>query len=62
MANFCPHRIRHVGDHSFPTPLNIGTGDPSPTNASVNVGGLDISYLPKITVCQLVTARRATPA
>jgi len=32
--------------------LNIGTGDPSPTNHSVNLGGLDISDLPEITVCK----------
>src|SRR5229473_6511159 len=40
------HDTPNVGNHSFPTPLNIGTGDPSPTNRSVNLGGLDISYLP----------------
>jgi cytochrome c peroxidase len=51
------HDTPNVGNHSFPTPLNIGTGDPSPTNASVNLGGLDISYLPKITVCQLVNGQ-----
>jgi cytochrome c peroxidase len=38
--------------HSFPTPLNIGTGDPNPSNPSVNLGGLDVSYLPSITVCK----------
>ncbi len=48
------HDTPSVGAHSFPTPLNIGTGDPSPSNARVNMGGLDISYLPAITVCQLV--------
>jgi cytochrome c peroxidase len=48
------HDTPDVGDHSFPTPLNIGTGDPSASNPSVNMGGLDISYLPRITVCQLV--------
>jgi cytochrome c peroxidase len=47
-----------VGNHSFPTPLNIGTGDPSPTNPSVNLGGLDVSYLPEITVCQKDPATR----
>jgi cytochrome c peroxidase len=47
------HDTPNVGNHSFPTPLNIGTGDPSPSNASVNSGGLDISYLPSITVCKL---------
>ena len=46
------HDTPSVGNHSFPTPLNVGTGDPSPTNASVNLGGLDVSYLPEIKVCQ----------
>jgi cytochrome c peroxidase len=32
--------------------LNIGTGDPTPSNPSVNLGGLDVSYLPEITVCK----------
>jgi len=45
------HDTPNVGNHSFPTPLNIGTGDPSPTNPSVNLGGLDVTYLPEITVC-----------
>lgn len=45
-----------MGNHSFPTPLHIGTGDPSPTNASVNMGGLDVSYLPSITICKLDTS------
>lgn len=48
------HDTPSVGNHSFPTPLNIGTGDPSPGNASVNLGALNISYLPQITVCELV--------
>ncbi len=47
------HDTPSVGNHSFPTPLNIGTGDPG-AHASANMGGLDISYLPQITVCQLV--------
>ncbi len=47
------HDTPSVGNHSFPTPLNIGTGDPDPSNATVNAGGLDISYLPLITVCKL---------
>jgi hypothetical protein len=47
------HDTPNVGNHSFPTPLNIGTGDPNAANASVNPGGLDISYLPSITVCKL---------
>jgi hypothetical protein len=51
------HDTPNVGNHSFPTPLNIGTGDPSPSNALVNMGGLDISYLPRITVCQLVNGQ-----
>ena len=46
------HDTPNVGNHSFPTPLNIGTGDPSPNNRSVNLGGLDVSYLPEITVCK----------
>jgi cytochrome c peroxidase len=47
------HDTPNVGNHSFPTPLNIGTGDPDPSNASVNLGGLDIGYLPIIIVCKL---------
>jgi cytochrome c peroxidase len=47
------HDTPNVGNHSFPTPLNIGTGDPDLSNASVNLGGLDISYLPLITVCKI---------
>ncbi len=46
------HDTPSVGDHSFPTPLDIGTGDPNPTNPSLNLGGLDVSYLPEITVCR----------
>jgi len=46
------HDTPNVGNHSFPTPLDIGTGDPSPTNRFVNLGGLDVSYLPEITVCR----------
>jgi cytochrome c peroxidase len=46
------HDTPNLGNHSFPTPLNIGTGDPSPDNPSVNLGGLDLSYLPEITVCK----------
>jgi cytochrome c peroxidase len=49
------HDTPNVGNHSFPTPLDIGTGDPSPTNPSANMGGLDMSYLPSITVCKLDT-------
>ena len=47
------HDTPNVGNHSFPTPLNIGTGDPDPSNPSANLGGLDVSYLPSITVCKL---------
>ncbi len=46
------HDTPNVGNHSFPTPLNIGTGDPDPANPFVNLGGLDIRYLPTITVCK----------
>jgi cytochrome c peroxidase len=46
------HDTPDVGNHSFPTPLNIGTGDPSLNSPFVNLGGLDVSYLPQITVCQ----------
>lgn len=46
------HDTPSVGNHSFPTPLDIGTGDPDPGNASVNLGGLDVTYLPQITVCK----------
>src|SRR5229473_2749032 len=46
------HDTPNVGNHSFPTPLNIGTGDPGPSNPSANLGGLDVSYLPTITVCK----------
>ena len=56
------HDTPNVGNHSFPTPLDIGTGDPSPGNSSVNLGGLVISYLPSITVCKLeVTTNPPTP-
>ena len=46
------HDTPNVGDHSFPTPLDIGTGDPSLSSATTNMGGLDITYLPMITVCK----------
>ena len=46
------HDTPSVGNHSFPTPLNIGTGDLSPTSGSINLGGLDVSYLPVVTVCR----------
>lgn len=47
------HDTPNVGNHSFPTPLDIGTGDPDLSNSNVNKGGLDIRYLPSITVCKL---------
>lgn len=47
------HDTPNVGNHSFATPLDIGTGDPDVSNAGVNLGGLDVSYLPSITVCKL---------
>jgi hypothetical protein len=46
------HDTPNVGNHSFPTPLDIGTGTPSPLNPSVSLGGLDLQYLPIITVCK----------
>jgi cytochrome c peroxidase len=54
------HDTPSVGNHSFPTPLDIGTGDPSPTDRSVNLGGLDVSYLPEITVCKIDPTSGAT--
>jgi cytochrome c peroxidase len=47
------HDTPNVGNHSFPTPLNIGTGDPDPSNPSANLGGLDVGYLPTITVSRI---------
>jgi cytochrome c peroxidase len=44
------HDSPNVGNHSFPTPLNIGVGDFG--GNGVSKGGLDISYLPQITVCR----------
>jgi cytochrome c peroxidase len=56
------HDTPNVGNHSFPTPLNIGTGDPDPSNSHVNMGALDIRYLPSITVCKLdLTTNPPTP-
>ena len=46
------HDTPNVGNHSFPTPLNIGTGDPDASDPSLNRGGLDIRYLPTIKVCK----------
>lgn len=46
------HDTPSVGDHSFATPLNIGTGDPDPDDRDDNLGGLEMSYLPRITVCR----------
>ncbi len=60
------HDTPNVGNHSFPTPLNIGVGDfLKPDTPCVekdknitcpNTGGLDIRYLPKIKVCQTGTS------
>lgn len=60
IAGFCAtcHDTPNVGDHSFPTPLNIGTGDV--TGTSTNFGGLDVSYLPKITIRSRVTGEVKT--
>jgi hypothetical protein len=44
------HDTPDVGNHSFPTPLNIGVGDFSA--GSLSMGGLDLSYLPRITACR----------
>ena len=44
------HDTPNVGNHSFPTPLNIGVGDYGTGSASM--GGLDLSYLPAITACK----------
>src|SRR3981081_1018604 len=41
------HDTPNVGNHSFPTPLNIGTGDPSPSNPSVNLRGTYITNFPE---------------
>jgi hypothetical protein len=49
------HDTPNVGDHSFPTPLDIGTGAPDPGNPNRNMGGLNIKYLPTITACKLNT-------
>src|SRR5215475_8422913 len=46
------HSTPNVGDHSFPTPVGIGVGDFG-ANSAVNMGGLDVSYLPRITVCRV---------
>src|SRR2546425_2111127 len=46
------HDTPNVGDHSFPTTLNIGTGDPNPSDPSANLGGLNVNYLPSIKVCK----------
>lgn len=54
------HDTPNVGNHSFPTPLNIGTGDPNPATPFVNLGGLDLRYLPLITVCRMNGSGRPT--
>jgi hypothetical protein len=62
IAGFCGtcHDTPNVGNHSFPTPLNIGTGDPNQADSSVNLGGLDIAYLPRITVRSKLTGELKT--
>ena len=55
------HDTPNVGNHSFPTPLDIGTGDPSPGDPSTNLGGLDISYLPKIRSAVRIPIRSCRP-
>ena len=45
------HDTPNVGDHSFPAPLNIGTGDLTST--------LDVSYLPIITLRNNTTGEMA---
>ena len=50
------HDTPNAGNHSFPTPLNIGVGDFATPGSSLSMGGLDLSYLPKITVCKTNTA------
>jgi len=54
------HDTPNVGNHSFPTPLNIGVGDPGSSDSSVSLGGLDISYLPQITVQSTSTGAMKT--
>jgi hypothetical protein len=46
------HDTPNLGNHSFPTPLDIGVGDFAGPAATVSMGGLDLSYLPRITVCK----------
>jgi hypothetical protein len=46
------HDTPNLGNHSFATPLNIGTGDFEGPASSKSMGGLDLSYLPRITVCK----------
>src|SRR5512132_3712904 len=46
------HDTPNTGNHSFPTPLNIGTGDFDGPSSSHSMGGLDLSYLPTIKVCR----------
>jgi hypothetical protein len=62
IAGFCGtcHDSPNVGNHSFPTPLNIGTGDPNPGDPTVNLGGLDVTYLPRITVRSKITGETKT--
>jgi cytochrome c peroxidase len=50
------HDTPNVGNHSFPTPLDIGVGDFATPSTSLSKGGLDLSYLPRITACRINTA------
>jgi cytochrome c peroxidase len=54
------HDSPNVGNHSFPTPLNIGVGDFASPSSTLSRGGLDLSYLPQITVCRTNTANCVT--
>jgi cytochrome c peroxidase len=46
------HDTPNIGNHSFSAPLDIGTSESDPSNASVNLGGLDVGYLPTLIVCK----------
>jgi len=54
------HDSPNVGNHSFPTPLNIGVGDFASPSSTLSRGGLDLSYLPQITVCKTNTTNCVT--
>jgi hypothetical protein len=44
------HDTPNVGNHSFPTPFNIGTGDTGPSNTSVRSEAAAIRYEGKFTL------------